>query len=76
MLNIKRRTCAAWAIAAAFTATPVWAQQAIKIGAINPYSGPMALYGNEVTRGYELAVDQINAAGSNNHGGVADLSDE
>ena len=40
-----------------------FAQQAIKIGAINPYSGPLALYGTEVTRGYELAVDQVNAAG-------------
>ena len=39
------------------------AQQTIKIGAINPYSGPLALYGTEVTRGYELAVDQANAAG-------------
>ena len=63
MLNIKRRSCAALAIAAAFVATPLWAQQTLKIGAINPYSGPMALYGNEVTRGYELAVDQVNAAG-------------
>ncbi|MDY7545239.1 ABC transporter substrate-binding protein [Glaciimonas sp. CA11.2] len=35
----------------------------IKIGAINPFSGPLALYGVEVTRGYELAVDQANAAG-------------
>ncbi|MES2536951.1 MAG: ABC transporter substrate-binding protein [Pseudomonadota bacterium] len=40
-----------------------FAQQPIKIGAINPYSGPLALYGTEVTRGYELAVDQANAAG-------------
>ncbi len=39
------------------------AAQTIKIGAINPYSGPLALYGTEVTRGYELAVDQINASG-------------
>ena len=37
--------------------------QNIKIGAITPYSGPLALYGTEVTRGYELAVDQINASG-------------
>ena len=37
--------------------------QNIKIGAINPYSGPLALYGTEVTRGYELAVDRINASG-------------
>ena len=40
-----------------------FAQQTIKIGAVNPYSGPLALYGNEVTRGYELAVDKVNAAG-------------
>ena len=38
----------------------------IKIGAINPYSGPMALYGTEVTHGYELAVDEANAAGGLN----------
>ncbi len=35
----------------------------VKIGALNPYSGPMALYGTEVTRGFELAVDRINANG-------------
>ena len=39
------------------------AQQSIKIGALNPYSGPLALYGTEVTRGYELAADKVNAAG-------------
>ena len=39
------------------------AQQAIKIGVINPFSGPLALYGGEMTRGFELAVDQANAAG-------------
>ncbi len=39
------------------------AQSTIKVGALNPYSGPMALYGTEVTRGYELAVDAINASG-------------
>lgn len=44
-------------------ASQVSAQQTLKIGAINPYSGPLALYGTEVTRGYELAVDQINASG-------------
>ena len=44
-------------------AQSAWAQQTIKIGALNPYSGPLALYGTEVTRGYELATDKINAAG-------------
>ncbi|MDB5849615.1 MAG: livK [Rhodoferax sp.] len=44
-------------------APAAFAQQPIKIGALNPYSGPLALYGTEVTRGYELAVDRLNAAG-------------
>lgn len=40
-----------------------FAQATLKIGALNPYSGPLALYGTEVTRGYELAADKVNAAG-------------
>ena len=61
MIQLKK-----WAAAAAVTAMlmpTAWAQQSIKIGALNPYSGPLALYGTEVTRGYELAVDKLNAAG-------------
>lgn len=42
---------------------PALAQSTLKVGALNPYSGPMALYGTEVTRGYELAVDKLNATG-------------
>ncbi len=42
---------------------PALAQNALKVGALNPYSGPLALYGTEVTRGYELAVDKLNASG-------------
>ena len=63
MNTLQRLT--AWAVltSAAALAPLAHAQQPIKIGAINPYSGPLALYGTEVTRGYELAVDQINAAG-------------
>ncbi len=52
--------------AAALSPTAYSQQGPIKIGALNPYSGPMALYGTEVTRGYELAVDQVNAAGGIN----------
>ena len=44
-------------------ATHSYAQETFKVGAINPYSGPTALYGGEVTRGYELAADAINAKG-------------
>ncbi|WP_176456602.1 ABC transporter substrate-binding protein [Bordetella genomosp. 4] len=35
----------------------------LKIGAINPYSGPLALYGDELARGYQLAIEEINAEG-------------
>lgn len=54
---------AAAAITAAALAPAAWSQQVIKVGALNPYSGPLALYGTEVTRGYELAVDKLNASG-------------
>ena len=64
-MNVFSRRVASIVLLAGTVAGPatVFAQQAIKIGAINPYSGPLALYGTEVTRGYELAVDQVNAAG-------------
>ena len=37
--------------------------QELKLGAVNPSSGALALYGDEVTRGYELAADAANAKG-------------
>lgn len=39
------------------------AQEPLRIGAINPYSGPLALYGDELARGYQLAVNERNAKG-------------
>jgi branched-chain amino acid transport system substrate-binding protein len=39
------------------------AQEPLKVGAINPYSGPLALYGDEMARGYQLAVNLRNAKG-------------
>src|SRR4051812_9724453 len=47
----------------ALGAAPTSAQESLRIGAINPYSGPLALYGDEVARGYQLAVDEKNAKG-------------
>jgi branched-chain amino acid transport system substrate-binding protein len=35
----------------------------IKVGALYPYSGALALLGDESARGFELAVEEINAAG-------------
>src|SRR5579859_7952090 len=51
------------AVATTVGAGAVAAQEPIRIGAINPYSGPVALYGDEVSRGYQLAIDEANAKG-------------
>ena len=49
--------------AMALAGSSAMAQDTLRIGAINPYSGPMALYGDEMTRGYQLAIDERNAKG-------------
>ncbi len=54
---------AAGAAALAFALGAQAQAQTLKIGAINPYSGPLALYGDEVARGYQIAVDERNAKG-------------
>jgi len=51
------------ALGISMLATGALAQEPIRIGAINPYSGPVALYGDEVARGYQLAIDEANAKG-------------
>jgi branched-chain amino acid transport system substrate-binding protein len=63
MQSIRKLSSALLLIGAAALVQPAMAQPTIKVGALNPYSGPMALYGTEVTRGYEIAVDKVNAAG-------------
>lgn len=63
MRLITKLTGTALVFAAATLTQTALAQQTLKVGALNPYSGPMALYGTELTRGYELAVDKINASG-------------
>ena len=47
----------------ALSINPAVGQETLRIGAINPYSGPLALYGDELARGYQLAVDERNAKG-------------
>src|SRR3974390_2660760 len=60
--GISRLAIAAFAVAA--SASLAWGQaEPLRIGAINPYSGPLALYGDEVSRGYQLAIDAANAKG-------------
>ena len=50
-------------LAGAVVAVPVAAQAPLKIGAVNPYSGPLAIYGDEMARGFQLALDERNAKG-------------
>jgi branched-chain amino acid transport system substrate-binding protein len=50
-------------LGAALIAASAHAQEPVRIGAVNPYSGPLALYGDELARGYQLAIDERNAKG-------------
>ena len=54
MRLIRKLSGTALLVGATAFAQLAFAQQTIKIGALNPYSGPLALYGTEVTRGYEV----------------------
>ena len=60
---LSRRTLAGVAVAFIAAIGPTSAQETFKIGAINPYSGPLALYGDEVTRGFDLAAEAVNKEG-------------
>ena len=61
LISISRLTIAAFVISA--SASLACAGETLRIGAINPYSGPLALYGDEVARGYEIAIDEANTKG-------------
>lgn len=63
MTRIARTALAAAMLAGAALAPAAFAQQTLKVGAINPFSGPTAQYGAEVTRGFEMAAEKANAAG-------------
>ncbi|HEY1287752.1 MAG TPA: ABC transporter substrate-binding protein [Burkholderiales bacterium] len=44
-------------------AAPAWAQQTIKIGLVTALSGQSARAGEAITRGLQVAIDEINAKG-------------
>ncbi|ABS66866.1 ABC transporter substrate-binding protein [Xanthobacter versatilis] len=54
---------AALLVAASPFAGPAAAQGTVKFGALYPFSGGLALLGDESFRGFELAVEERNAAG-------------
>lgn len=51
------------ALAAVFVLAATAAHAEVKFGALYPFSGQLALLGEESARGLEIAVDEINAAG-------------
>ncbi len=59
---MKIRTLVATSVIA-MTAMAPQAMAEVKFGALYPFSGPLALLGEESARGLEIAVDEINAAG-------------
>ena len=66
MSNLRRRTALALGAAAGAAGLLRPARAAgtpIKLCAVNPYTGAMALYGDETTRGYEMAAAEVNQAG-------------
>ena len=66
MFSLGKRLIGAGGVALALTMAAgggALAQETLKVGAINPYSGPLALYGDELARGYELAAEAVNAEG-------------
>lgn len=58
-----RKFLAAAAVAAAFTVAPAAAQESYRIGSILAMTGSGTYYGTVMSRGAQLAVDEINAAG-------------
>lgn len=54
---------AALLVGVSHVAGPAAAQGTIKFGALYPFSGTLALLGDESFRGFELAVEERNAAG-------------
>ncbi len=68
MSHFIRRFTATWACASALAMSAIGAASAqdIKIGALYPFSGGLALLGDESFRGTQIAVDERNAAGGIN----------
>src|SRR3981189_1132430 len=48
---------------ALLAAVPAWAQDSIKIGLVTALSGQSARAGEAITRGLQVAIDEINAKG-------------
>lgn len=58
-----RRAVLLGALAAPMVVRNAGAADVIKIGTVNPLTGPLALYGGELSDCYQLAADAMNASG-------------
>lgn len=65
MLRVLCRVAAGFGIAFTLAGAPAYAQE-LKLGALYPFSGGLALLGDESFRGVQLAVEERNAAGGVN----------
>ena len=59
----RHRMLAAALIAGSLVPTAAFAENTIKIGFPMPLSGPVSVYGVPVTKGAEMAIQEINAKG-------------
>lgn len=51
--------------------TPTYAQATLKVGCAGPFTGPNASFGEQLKRGSQMAVDDINAKGGMNNVKIA-----
>lgn len=67
MINVTRRkfvvTAGAAAAVSSFSMPSIAAGKTIKIGAVQPFSGGLELFGKQAQMGLDLAASEINAAG-------------
>src|SRR4051794_40687458 len=63
MPRVSRRSLAALAAAVVIGAAPAWAQEAYRVGALNPVTGAGSTYGSGMQKTIFAAVAEVNAAG-------------
>lgn len=76
MKKVVKAAALAMAGLMAFTSCGEKSSDTIKIGAIGPLSGPVAVYGTECINGINLAAEEINAAGGINGKKIEIISED
>jgi branched-chain amino acid transport system substrate-binding protein len=60
---IRRLCCAFFVVSLAFAGRPAMAQDTIKVGYVDPFSGPFASGGDEFLKVFGYILDKVNAQG-------------